>query len=98
MASDITFEPEAEDDLSEAIDYLHPSSPAAKRFSEAIDRSIGRILEFPESGTPVDGNARSVYVSGTFYSIVYELQGRAVNILAFAHASRDPDYWRSRRR
>jgi len=97
MARNIEFEPEAERDLDDAIDYQGATSEAARRLADRIDAAIGQLLAFPESGRPIDPARRALYVSGTSYSILYEFSGDALRILAFAHASRDPDYWDGRR-
>lgn len=95
MARDIEFAPTADQELDEAIEFLGATSAAARRFAEAVDAAIERLSEFPESGRPLDDSRRSLYIPKTSYSIIYELVDGKLRILAFAHASRDPGYWRA---
>ncbi len=94
MGTDIEFEPGADADLDEAIDFLGASSSGARRLAAAIDAVIQRLLEFPESAPVRRGGKRVAYVPDTRYSIVYEYEGGRIKVLAFTHTSRRP----SRRR
>jgi hypothetical protein len=58
---------------------------------------LQQIREFPESGSPDPRTGtRSVFVLGFRYAIVYVLEDGWATVIAIAHTSRRPGYWRDR--
>lgn len=66
------------------------------RFQAAIDDAIEHIRERPGSWPRFAGNTRRYLLRGFPYAVIYREQGDAIQILAFAHLRRRPNYWRGR--
>jgi len=70
-------------------------------FFDAVDATIGQILDLPRSGSPVprmpgDLPVRRIAVTRFPYHVIYlETQGQ-IRILAIAHDRRKPGYWKDR--
>lgn len=93
----IELEPEAEAELEAAVDWhLSHSRDVAERFADEYERVIEAIHRFPEIGRPIDGGLRRLNIGRTDYTIIYRLRDDVATILAVAHASRRPGYWRER--
>ena len=65
---------------------------------EEIDAAIDRIRSDPASWELIELNCRRVPVRRFPYSIIFQVRPAITEILIVAvmHASRDPDYWKSR--
>jgi plasmid stabilization system protein ParE len=99
MALDVVLHPEASDEFDEAIAYLEREEAGlGQRFFDAIDARFQRIAEHPRSGKRVGRTVRRYVVPDWRYSIIYALEPERVFIVAIAHQSRRPAYWRSRLR
>ena len=72
------------------------SMRAAERFADEHERVIEAINRFSEIGRPIDGGLRRLNIGRTDYTIIYRLRDDVATILAVAHASRRPGYWRER--
>jgi len=67
-------------------------------FFDAIVRTLNRIAERPEAGSPFrDLNARRMLVAGFPYQVVYRIDSDGIRVIAFAHLKRRPGFWRHRR-
>jgi toxin ParE1/3/4 len=66
------------------------------RFSEEVDRVIELLRENPKIGALVNGDLRHFVLRRFPHSIVYAVLGETLFIIAVAHGSRKPGYWRSR--
>ncbi len=91
--------PEAEEDLREAAEFYR--SQAGTVLSQALfaefERSVDLLLHHPGLGTVWRRGRRRFVARGFPYSIIYSVVGDQVRVLAFAHQSRRPDYWRYRK-
>ena len=67
-----------------------------KRFLHAVHIALARIQDDPERFSFYEGSARSCRVIRFPYRVVYEDLPDAIYIVAVAHASREPGYWKSR--
>lgn len=67
-------------------------------FFDAVTRTIERVRAHPEIGTPRAGRFphRRAQVLGFPYGVVYRLREQDIYVVAVAHASRRPDYWKHR--
>lgn len=63
-----------------------------------IDAAIERIRPDPTSWEVIEPNCRRVPVRRFRYSVIFQVRPAIPEIVLVAvmHASRDPDYWRSR--
>ncbi len=91
------FHPEAELELYEAaLRYETEISGLGVRFGDEVERVIGLLLEHPETGSRIDESLRHFVLRKFPFSIVYAVAGEHVYIVAVAHSSREPEYWRLR--
>lgn len=94
---------EAEEEIGAAI-LWHESerSGLGSELWDEFDRTVRLISEHPGIGDPVTGAAvspaaRRMRLRRFPYYVVYRERESEVQIVAFAHARRQPGYWRSRR-
>ncbi len=66
--------------------------------SEEIEAAIERICSDPTSWEAIERNCRRIPVRRFPYSIIFRVRpsNQGILIVAVMHASRDPDYWKSR--
>ena len=93
-----TARPAAEE-LAAAVGwYEDRRAGLGSEFFDAIVRTLNRIAEVPEAGSPFrDLNARRMLVAGFPYQVVYRIDSDESRVIAFAHLKRRPGFWRHRR-
>jgi len=93
----------AEDELADAASWYEGKQPGlGTALLELADQAVERIRSGVLPGSPVPGvtmtkGARRVLLRRFPYSIVFYESEDQVVIVAFAHSSRRPGYWRSRK-
>ena len=89
---------EADEELTEAkVWYQERSEVAAQAFALEIEHAIRRILEAPHR-YPQGRRGEHRFVLDRFpYTILYRFREDHVFIVAVAHQSRRPGYWRHRK-
>src|SRR5436190_15348326 len=94
----ISFNRSAIKDYLEARDwYADRSADVAARFSDAVDAAVQRIVQAPNSLPVVSGKYRRVRLEKFPHSLIfYERAEFDFRIVAVAHPSRRPGYWRRR--
>lgn len=93
----VEFHPEAQAELIAAARYFEDKSDRlGLDFIVAVERTYRRILQFPGSGRPFGRRLRRVLVPGYPYGLLYRKEPRRILIVAVAHLSRRPGYWRFR--
>lgn len=91
--------PEAELELFEAASFYEAGvSGLGRDFSYEVERVITILLEHPELGSRVDKDLRHFVLRRFPFSVVYAVAGQLIYIVAIAHGSREPEYWKSRAR
>jgi plasmid stabilization system protein ParE len=91
------FLEEAEAEFHEAIAYFDSqTSGLGDRFIDEVERSIHRILEFPESGSPISVHVRKSIVRTFPYNVLYIVEPAEILVVAVAPHKRRPNYWRKR--
>ncbi|MBW1685932.1 MAG: type II toxin-antitoxin system RelE/ParE family toxin [Deltaproteobacteria bacterium] len=94
----VEFHPEAEVEFIAAARYYEDQTEnLGLDFVSAVQGTVQRILEFPESGRLFGRRLRRVLVAGFPYGLLYRVEPRLIFIVAVAHLHRRPGYWRSRR-
>ena len=91
----VVLAPGAEQDISDALLwYRERNALAADGFRAEVFDAVDRIAVAPLS-RPADeeGNRRRV-LKRFPYSLVYEVGGTTITVLAVAHHRRRPNYWR----
>lgn len=91
------FHPLAENELIESATYYESEVPGLGRlFGNAVSNAMSLIAENPEIGSPIDSELRSFVIGSFPYSIIYGPYKGLLFVLALAHSSRKPGYWKSR--
>jgi plasmid stabilization system protein ParE len=77
--------------------YAERSISAALGFEAAVSSAITLIATLPNWHPACDGRHRFVIVRGYPFQVIYRIDGPAsIVVVAIAHCSREPDYWRHR--
>jgi hypothetical protein len=89
---------EAREEFLQAVSFYDEQVPGlGLRFITEIERCQKALLETPLMGQPFGKRLRKFTVGDRFpYSIVYAVLGNVIFVLAYAHGSRRPGYWRAR--
>jgi toxin ParE1/3/4 len=91
------FHPEAEQELYEAASrYESEVSGLGLRFADEVERVVRLLLELAELGSRLDDELRHFVLRRFPFSVVYAVASDVVYIVAVAHGSREPGYWRPR--
>ena len=90
--------PEADDELQAAIAwYANQGGRKALRFDKKIDGVMQEIRTQPDRYPHYDAEFREAAVPKFPYSVIYRVMPSGdVQVIAVAHASREPGYWRDR--
>lgn len=93
----LVVEEEAENELSESAIYYEQRRPGlGLEFEAAISKALRRIQRAPERSPSGKGGVQR-HVMRRFPFVIHYLNlPDTIWILAFAHTSRRPDYWRRR--
>jgi plasmid stabilization system protein ParE len=92
-----TFHPDASEDYAAAFSwYYKRGTVLASNFGSEIDRAIQLISHNPWRRAKFDSQRRRFIVRKFPYSIIYEVHGESVVVLAAAHGKRRPYYWQER--
>jgi len=92
-----SFHPEAQEEYEEAISWYRVRSPQASiRFEAEVERVIRVIESEPERFARYDAFNRFALLRRFPYSIVYQHCADSIYVIAVAHGSRLPGYWRHR--
>jgi plasmid stabilization system protein ParE len=94
---DLIFHPEADEDYRHAYRwYEERSARAAQRFETEVENILNRISNEPELFPKYDATNRFAVVRRFPYSVVYRPLDDCLYVIAVAHSSRSPGYWRDR--
>ncbi len=96
MRLEIHFE--AREEFLQAAQFYEAQMPdLGQRFINEFDRCQRVLLDTPLIGQPYGRRLRKFTVGDMFpYSIVYAPLAEVSFVLAYAHGSRRPGYWRTR--
>ena len=85
-------------DLEGVVDFLWRRGEAlARRFSEEYDAAVLAARDFPLLGAPLSRGERRIRIGSGPYRLIYTIrEDGIVVIIAVAHTSRRPGYWRER--
>jgi plasmid stabilization system protein ParE len=97
MLNTIEFDGRAYSEAQKAVRwYAKRSRGVAIRFAVALEASLMKISQAPESFPVYLAGTRVLGVPRFPYMIIYLHSGDAIKVVAFAHAKRRPGYWRKR--
>jgi plasmid stabilization system protein ParE len=84
-------------ELDEAFAYLEAEQPGlGYRFTADVDEALARIRQQPHAWHPLGPSLRRCHLKHFRYAVIYRIRDDQVAILAIAHDSRRPGYWRDR--
>lgn len=93
----VEIAPAALEEVAEAAAwYEERQQGLGAELVEAVDHGIEQISLHPGAWHPLGRNLRRYRLSRFPYGIIYCLRGDMAIVIAFAHHSRRPRYWRSR--
>lgn len=94
----VSFNRLAIQEYREARDwYANRSSNAPGNFVAAVDAAIRRIVEDLDTLPVISGNYRRVRVEKFPYVLIFYARAEGdIRVVAVAHTSRRPGYWRRR--
>ena len=88
---------EAELEILDAVTFYHErAGNIAAAFYQQFRKSRDEITAFPEFWKPIGGGYRRKLLERFPYGIIYRVDGDKILIVALAHTSRHPEYWRNR--
>jgi plasmid stabilization system protein ParE len=94
---EVPFLPAARAEFFDALARYTSENPTlGADFLAEVERATQRISTFPDHGSPYLGGTRRVLLRRFRYSVVYEPGSDESVIVAVAHHSRRPGYWRGR--
>jgi toxin ParE1/3/4 len=85
------FLPDALAEYEEAAAYYN-----ARVSADEVEHALDRIIENPGIGAPIFHSLRRILVHRFPYGIIYREEAAGPLIVAVAHLSREPSYWRNR--
>jgi plasmid stabilization system protein ParE len=91
--------PEAKEDLREAAEHYREraGNSLSQSFFTEFERSIYVLLQHPGLGALWRHGKRRHLLRRFPYSLIYTIAAEEIRILAIAHQSRRPGYWRRRK-
>lgn len=78
--------------------YAERSPSAAAGFDAELDSAEVAISEQPEAWAPFDHGTRQYLLRRYPFRVVYQVETDRIVVVAVAHVSRRPGYWKSRPR
>lgn len=66
-------------------------------FIAEFERSLGVLCSYPHLGPVWRGTTRRFPLRRFPYTIIYQVEPEEVRVIALAHQSRRPGYWRGRK-
>lgn len=79
-----------------AIRYARRNPALGARFIESVEDAIRRVVDSPTSWRIIDGDVRRCLTHVFPYGVLYSVEGQDILIIAVAHCSREPGYWKAR--
>ncbi|TAN49322.1 MAG: type II toxin-antitoxin system RelE/ParE family toxin [Methylococcaceae bacterium] len=91
--------PDAEQDLREAAEYYKEQVGIvlSQAFFTEFEHSIQLLMQYPLLGTVWRHGKRRFVMNHFPYAVIYMAAHEEIRILAVAHHSRRPGYWRQRK-
>ena len=92
------FHEQASAEYDAAFDwYLERSPEAAVRFDAELDRALAQIIQAPQRWAAGPHSTRRFLLRQFPFTLIYrERESGKIQIVAVAHTSRKPGYWKGR--
>ena len=95
--ADVSLLDGARADFDAALDwYATRSESAALHFAAAVADAVQRVSREPGRFALIDGIHRQARVKRFPYRLIFLADGNMIAVVAVAHHSRRPGYWRHR--
>ena len=83
--------------MTEAALFYEASSPGiGADFLDDVQRTIERLIAYPESGEAIDLDLRRTLLHRFPFSLIYTIEESGILIVAVSHHGRAPEYWQLR--
>ena len=93
------FHPEALFEFEAAADFYAECQEGLEiRFIDAVRSAIGHACNAPQRWRLFDGEIRRVLVHVFPYAVLYSIEDGFIYIIAVMHCSREPGYWKTRKK
>ena len=93
----VRFHPEAlAENISAGRYYEQQDVGLGSRYFDVIERSVRRGRNNPRLFPVIDAPFRRLVILEFPYSLIYSIEADSVLIVAVAHQSREPEYWKTR--
>jgi plasmid stabilization system protein ParE len=87
----------AEEEMTEAaLFYEAASSRLGTDFLDDVQRAIDRLCDYRQAGEAITLGFRRTLLHQFPFSLIYAVEDNVIVIIAVAHRSRRPDYWKTR--
>lgn len=92
------FTPAAQQELIDAVRWYlgEGGTVTAERFESAVYHAVRLLARMPRLGASVYRRFRLWSVKDFPYTLVYRIEAEGISVIALAHQSRAPGYWRKR--
>ncbi len=93
----VGFHPAAEEEFRAAASYYEDRiAGLGEELILEIERTCGLLEEYPDLGPRLDPVLRRHVLRRFPFALIYRVDGSVLRIIALAHESRRPGYWRPR--
>ena len=95
---DVRLTDPAQDEYDDAVRQMaRRSADSARRLEAEVRGILAELAVNPMRFGEIDARDREAILIGFLYRVIYQVErDGSVTIVAVAHTSRDPDYWRRR--
>jgi len=94
----IEFHPQARIEIVDStVFYEKRISNLGEKFVNEIEHTIQIITQWPEIGNKIDNVFRKIVLNKFPYSLIYTIETDRILVVATAHHSKKPGYWRNRK-
>jgi plasmid stabilization system protein ParE len=76
--------------------YDHQRAGLGDEFLEEMAKGFALLKDFPEAPPPIGDRYRRLLLPRFPFGIIFRLDGSDIVVVAVAHNSRRPGYWRGR--
>lgn len=91
------FHPDAEAELSEAIQYYEDVEPGlGQDFAVEVYSAVQRVIAYPRAWMVLEGEVRRALVRRFPYGVLYSEESDGILVVAVMHLHRAPGYWKER--
>ena len=91
------FHPLAEAELLDAADFYETAAAGlGEGILNEMERLVALVCVYPDVGREYPASIRTIPARRFPYTLVYQVIGERICILAIAHQRREPHYWAGR--